>query len=165
MHPNSRRLAEHFAKTYFPNASGKRIVEVGASNINGGIRDLFPGADQYLGIDVVAYAGVDLVLSEKEFYCWPLEESVFDLAISTNCLEHCTRPWLTVKEMARVVKPGGLVCNIVPWRIHVHKEGMPAMDCYRILSDGMRVMMEDAGLEVLECQEQEDDTIGVGRKR
>lgn len=163
MHPNCNMLAQHFAQNYFSEPAGKKILEVGSTDINGGIRHFFPGSE-YLGIDVVPYAGVDLVLKPEEIYAWPLADASFDLVISTNCLEHCTRPWLTLKEMARVAKPGALICNIVPWRIHVHKEGVPAQDCWRILSDGMRVIMEDAGLEVLECREHEDDTIGIGRK-
>jgi hypothetical protein len=67
--------------------------------------------------------------------------------------------------MCRVVKPGGLICNIVPWRIHVHREGIPPKDCWRILDDGMNFLMVDNNLDVLECRIAEDDTIGVGRKR
>lgn len=162
MHPNSMNLVNHFIGKYFPDAAGKKILEVGSSDINGGIRHLFKNTEEYIGIDVAPYAGVDVVL--KDPYVFPFEPKHFDLAISTNCLEHCTRPWLTMIEMARVIKPGGLVCNVVPWNIHVHKEGVPARDCWRILADGMETIMLDAGLEIIECREHENDTIGIGRK-
>lgn len=162
MHPSCMNLVSKFVLDRFTEPDGKKILEVGSTNINGGIRQLFPGSD-YTGVDIVAYNGVDIVL--QDHYKFPFEDGIFDLAISTNTLEHCTRPWITVQEMARVVKAGGIVLNICPWRFHVHKEGVPAMDCFRILEDGMRSIMEDAGLEVLECQMQEDDTIGVGRKK
>ena len=162
MHPNCMDLVSRFVKERFSASAGKKILEVGSTNINGGIRHLFEGSE-YIGVDIVPYNGVDIVLADH--YKFPFEDNTFDLAISTNTLEHCTRPWVTVQEMARVIKPGGIVVNICPWRFHVHKEGVPAMDCFRILEDGMRSIMEDAGLEVLEASMQEDDTIGVGRKK
>ena len=162
MHPNCMSIVTAFARDRFVNSVGKKILEVGSTNINGGIRHLFPESE-YIGVDVVAYNGVDTVLEDP--YKYPFEDNTFDLVISTNTLEHCTRPWETVKEMARVTKQGGIVFNVCPWSFHVHKEGVPALDCFRILEDGMRSIMADAGLEVIDCQMQEDDTYGVGRKK
>lgn len=162
MHPNCMTLVQRFRNERFKDSLGKKVIEIGSADINGGIRGLFPGAE-FIGVDIMAYNGVDVVL--EDHYHFPFEDSIFDAAMSTNTLEHCTRPWLTVKEMARVVRPGGFVLNVVPWRFHVHKEHAITKDCWRILEDGMRVLMEDAGLEILECQMQEDDTIGIGRKK
>ena len=162
MHSNCEDLVRDFVKNYFPVSSEKKIIEVGSTNINGSIRHRFPDAE-YVGVDIVAYDGVDIVMEDP--YNFPFDNDTFDLAISTNTLEHCTRPWVTIKEMTRVVKPGGIVCNIAPWRFHVHKEGVPALDCFRILEDGMRAMMEDAGLEIIECFMHGEDTIGIGRKK
>lgn len=162
MHPTSMSLSEHFVRTYFPDATDKEILEVGSSDINGGIRHLFQNPKRYVGMDLIQRAGVDLVLEARQAYCWPLPADSFDLVISTNTLEHCTKPWLTMREMVRALRPGGLVCNVAPWRIHHHPE---PLDCFRILADGMQSLMEDAGLEILECRMQDDDTIGVGRKK
>jgi SAM-dependent methyltransferase len=105
----------------------------------------------------------------------------FDVVGCTQVIEHVRRPWIWVAELARVCKPGGLVVIVGPdtWGLHHNP-----YDCWRILPDGMHVLMEDAGLKVLVSRlEQLDplsdpnpmhqmnlqqaahwDTIAIGRK-
>lgn len=68
----------------------------------------------------------------------------FDAVISQQTLEHVRKPWLLVKEFARVTKPGGLVVMVVPATWGVHKN---PWDCWRIYPDGMRSLIQDAGCE------------------
>jgi SAM-dependent methyltransferase len=82
----------------------------------------------------------------------------FDLVGCTQVIEHVRRPWLWVAELARVCNLGGLVVIVGPatWCLHRNP-----YDCWRILPDGMRVLMEDAGLKVLvnslECLDKTTD--------
>ncbi len=39
----------------------------------------------------------------------PFADAVFDIAYSSNVLEHVPRPWAMADELVRVVKPGGIV--------------------------------------------------------
>lgn len=39
----------------------------------------------------------------------PLADDTFDIAFSSNLLEHVREPWLVADELARVVRPGGLL--------------------------------------------------------
>ena len=44
----------------------------------------------------------------------PLPDNRFDAAIATELIEHLDRPELTLREMARVVRPGGLLIISTP---------------------------------------------------
>ena len=57
-------------------------------------------------------------------------------------------PTQAVENMARVLKPGGLMFLIAPWQWRVHPH---PIDCWRILPDGMETIIRDAGLLPIEC--------------
>jgi ubiquinone/menaquinone biosynthesis C-methylase UbiE len=44
----------------------------------------------------------------------PFPDSHFDYVISSDVIEHTTDPYLAVKELIRVLKPGGKICITVP---------------------------------------------------
>jgi len=50
----------------------------------------------------------------------PLPDSCVDVVFSNQVLEHIRRPWALAKEMARVLKPGGLclVSTVFAYRYH-----------------------------------------------
>jgi 2-polyprenyl-3-methyl-5-hydroxy-6-metoxy-1,4-benzoquinol methylase len=53
----------------------------------------------------------------------PLPDGAFDVAIATEVLEHLDRPDATVREMARVVRAGGLVmCSVPDDSLQPHEE-------------------------------------------
>jgi len=83
--------------------SRAQVLEVGSLYINGGIRDLFKSA-RYTGIDVARGPGVDIVVDASEFDGGP-----FDVVASTEMFEHNIRWRETWANMARLVRPGGLV--------------------------------------------------------
>lgn len=73
---------------------------------------------------------------------------VFDIVGCTQVIEHVAKPWLWILELARVCKLGGLVVMVGPITWSYHKN---PIDCWRILPDGMRVLMAEAKLELLAC--------------
>jgi SAM-dependent methyltransferase len=82
-----------------------KILEVGSYDITGSIRQFFDGCD-YVGADLVAGPGVDLVCSGHEI---SFDDCSFDLTLSSECFEH-NPYWLeTFRNMHRMTKPGGLV--------------------------------------------------------
>lgn len=62
-------------------------------------------AGSYTGVDWEARPGVDIVASADSL---PIEDATFDCAICTQVLEHVERPSDVVREIRRVLKPGGL---------------------------------------------------------
>lgn len=53
----------------------------------------------------------------------PLPDAHYDIAVTTEVLEHLDKPEKTLKEMARVVRPGGLViCSVPDDSLHPHEE-------------------------------------------
>ncbi|MCC6434439.1 MAG: hypothetical protein IT196_05360 [Acidimicrobiales bacterium] len=125
------------------NLGAQRVLEVGAVDINGGVRDLFPDAD-YFGIDLAEGPGVDRVLSAHHLD-QHLERGCYDLVLCLEMLEHDEAPWLTVPQLATMVRPGGHVI------ISARGNGFPEHnrpDRWRFMRDGMRSLVESAGLTI-----------------
>jgi len=159
MHANCLRIAQGFADLYGDEFRGGRILEVGSYYINGSAREIFePLAIEYVGIDLQPGPGVDYVFDAEKPLPTP---GLFDAAICLNTLEHSRRPWRVVLSIAEALRPGGLVLIVAPWQWAEHRW---PIDCWRILPDGMRVLFEDAGMEVLIACTDENDCIGVGRQ-
>lgn len=106
MHPTVLSWVAERAGGAVASWAGRDVLEVGSYDVNGTVRPSFASAARYVGIDVVAGPGVDQVYDGLTI---PFEDESFDCVVSTEMLEHCTRPWRVVGEMARVVKRGGLV--------------------------------------------------------
>lgn len=88
--------------------AGKRILEVGAFNVNGSARAIVEALEpaEYIGTDIQAGAGVDVVIDAEELLDRYAPES-FDGLISTEMLEHCGDWRRVIEVMKRLVKPYG----------------------------------------------------------
>lgn len=63
------------------------VLELGSRNVNGSVRTLFGSAQRYVGIDCRTGPGVDIV-ADAATWRPPEGEPLFDLVVSTECLEH-----------------------------------------------------------------------------
>ncbi|MDR1802944.1 MAG: class I SAM-dependent methyltransferase [Treponema sp.] len=100
---------------------------------------------KYIGVDMVEGSNVDIVL--KKPYQWEeISDSFCDVLICGQVFEHIEFPWITISEIARVVKPGGLICIIAPSMAKLHR--FP-VDCQNYFSDGMIALAKYAGLDVI----------------
>lgn len=53
----------------------------------------------------------------------PLPDNTFDVAVATEVFEHLDHPEKTLQQMARVVRPGGIVmCSVPNDTLHPHEE-------------------------------------------
>lgn len=166
MHSTAYQEVESFVSR-LPLGKELRIGDVGAYNVNGCLRPLFqkPGW-KYVGMDLSAGPNVDVVLAGEKVWT-NVEDESFDVVVSVSTLEHTRYPWLVVGEIARILKKGGITCLVAPysWEHHAYP-----IDCYRFLPDGMKAMMELAGLEITSLHMRtydgatKGDTIGIGRK-
>jgi len=109
------------------------------------------------------------MIGENKFDC---DDGIFDIVYSTNVIEHVRMPWLWLKEIYRIIKPGGYVIKHCPGITHNYHES--PIDCWRIWPEGMNSLLTYAGFEdtrgIVECVSPEPDgsrhldTIAVGVK-
>jgi SAM-dependent methyltransferase len=153
MNKNSLQMMKDFKEKYVTGTNLK-VLDIGSRVAKrqswlGTYRKFFL-EHEYLGVDMEEGENVDLVVNEA--YVLPFEDDHFDVVISGQTMEHMEQPWTWIKEVARVLKPGGLACIIAPALVHLHRY---PIDCYRYYPDGMRGLAKWAGLEVLETESRE----------
>ena len=166
MHPNCMNEAAEFAERFAPKHPALKIADIGSMDVNGTMRPAFAG-HEYVGFDIAPGKGVDVVLANPEVI--EAESGSFDVVISANAIEHMRRPWLVVKEMARILKPGGAMFIMAPCRHAYHPY---PIDCWRIYAEGMRGLLENAGMKVIEVRDDSHeearrpcgDTVGIAVK-
>ena len=79
-------------------------------------------------------------------YSFPIESGTYDVVLSGQVIEHVRKPWVWMREVARVCKTGGLVITINPVSWPYHEA---PIDCWRVFPGGVRALYEDAVLDVL----------------
>jgi hypothetical protein len=90
-------------KTSFDN---KKIIEIGSLIINGSLRDIFQEPQEYIGVDLGAGLGVDVISRGHEIN-YP--HNYFDASLSAECFEHDQFWDLTFQKMIDVTKSGGII--------------------------------------------------------
>ena len=147
MHTSAIVRMKWFVNNYIPKNKPAKVLDVGSYNVNGCYKQLFSTTQvEYIGLDVASGPNVDLV--PKEVYNWTeLVDESFDFVISGNAFEHIEYPWLTIKEIYRVLKDGGFACILAPFS---HEEHRYPVDCYRYYSDGFRALAKWADFKVVE---------------
>jgi SAM-dependent methyltransferase len=87
--------------TFFSN---KKVLDCGSLDINGSNRYLFENCE-YIGIDIGEGKNVDIVSLIHEFNG---DDESYDTIISTECFEHDMYYKESIKNIIRLLKPGGL---------------------------------------------------------
>ncbi len=106
------------------------IVEIGAQDVNGSLREVAPQGARYIGVDFVVGKGVDVVLTDP--YSLPFDSESVDVVVTSSCLEHSEMFWLSFNECLRVLKPSGLLFINVPSNGAFHRY---PVDCWRFYPD------------------------------
>ncbi len=91
---------------------GDDLLEVGSQNVNGSLRDSVSFLNLWVGVDIEAGEGVDIVLEDPNKF--PFEDETFDLIVSTSAFEHNQFFWKTLAEMGRVLKTNGYMYICAP---------------------------------------------------
>jgi ubiquinone/menaquinone biosynthesis C-methylase UbiE len=137
-----------FVENYASKMPGKplRVLDIGSSDVNGSYKPLFAGDSyDYKGLDIEAGPNVDIV-AENPYHWGALETGSFDIVISGQAFEHIEFFWLTMMEMARVLKKDGLLCIVAPKGFEEHRY---PVDCYRFFTDGMVALARYVCLDIL----------------
>ncbi len=134
---NMQKCYERYVKTHaWPGRSAIDVIDVGGANVNGSYADIFSGGEfVYRAADINADANVDIVLEDP--YKLPFDDGSIDMVISGQAFEHVEFFWLLFEEMARALKPDGLIILIAPSSGPIHKY---PVDCYRFYPDAYRAL-------------------------
>jgi SAM-dependent methyltransferase len=156
MHESSFEKMRHFRDSYLADRISEplTIYDLGSLDVNGSYFPLFDEAAwNYKGIDMAPGPNVDIVL--KNPYIWEeIKSKKADVVISGQAFEHIQYFWVTMLEIARVLKPGGLCCVIAPSSGYEHRY---PVDCYRFYKDGFTALAHYARLQILENSVQKKD--------
>ena len=76
-----------------------------------------------------------------------LPSGAFDLVACTEVLEHVLDPFAAVREIRRLLKPGGHAFITTPFNFRIHG---PLPDCWRFTEHGLRALLKDFTIVSLE---------------
>ena len=149
MHKSSYKKMQYFKNTYLNPNDELKILDIGSfdkdGNYNYGII-LNEKKWTYHGLDMKPGNNINIVVENP--YNWQeIENESYDLVISGQAFEHIEFFWLTLEEVKRVLKPGGLFFLIVPSTGPVHRN---PSDCYRFNENAMKAMAKYINLRVIE---------------
>ena len=113
MHPTSLNKMKAFVEGYLGEFEDVEliIIDVGAKAFGNATtyRPFFQKPKwKYLGLDLEPGENVDIVISNP--YNWKeVPDNYADVVISGQAFEHIEFPWLTIKEIYRILKPSGIL--------------------------------------------------------
>lgn len=105
MHPAAYHFVRSVVEDVDP-ACLQNVLEIGARNINGTVRGLFPCGGRYLATDIEGGAGVDLVVDARDASLLPAAS--FDTVVCCEVLEHTPIEPILSSAFAWL-KPGGIL--------------------------------------------------------
>ena len=167
MHSTAYDEAAVFSKL-LDSSKPLRIADVGSYDVNGCLKPIFNKKPwTYTGIDIAPGPNVDVIVPVDGR--WEnISPRSFDVAVCVSTLEHARRPWNLMREISRILCAGGLLFAAAPY---MWPEHLNPIDCWRILPEGMRTILEDAGFVPTEIKTKVfpphpncADTIAIARK-
>jgi SAM-dependent methyltransferase len=161
---NKACLAYGQARLAEADIRGKRVVDVGARNVNGSLRPFVEtfGPASYVGVDIEPGPGVDEVVSAEDLVeRFGPEE--FDVVICTEVLEH-VRDWRSViSNLKRLVAPGGVLL-VTTRSIGFPYHAFPH-DFWRFQPDDMRAIFSDFDVQNVESDPGRPGVFMTARRR
>lgn len=109
-----------------------------------------PLVSHYIAIDLMP-SGMDRVLNPDvlcDMEALPFGTAAFDTVLFTEVLEHVTNPALAIRNIHRVLTPGGSLICTVPFAFPIHD----AHDYRRYTHQGLAQLFQHAGFEVITVQ-------------
>lgn len=156
MHQSSFDKIMLFRQKYLAGRESENLLiyDLGSQDVNGSYRSLFSESFwHYRGLDMISGKNVDVVLRTP--YAWrEIDSESADVIVSGQAFEHIQFFWVTMLEISRVLKPGGICCILAPSSGPQHQ--FP-VDCWRFYPDGLKSLARFSRLEVLEATTQWED--------
>jgi SAM-dependent methyltransferase len=108
---------------------------------------LLPKVSHYVGIDVPTtmhgLSNIDIIASGLAL---PFKDQSSDCILCTEVLEHTPDPMLSLHEMQRVVRKGGVLLLTVPLSEQIHEE---PYDYYRFTEYALQWLLSKSGWKIL----------------
>lgn len=92
--------------------------------------------------------GIDSDIATDAHHLTEFGDERFDSVIAVSVWEHLERPWLAAEAVARVMRPGATLYIATHQTFPIH--GYPD-DFFRFSDRALRLIFEDAGLEVIDA--------------
>ncbi len=129
--------------------AGRRVLEVGARNVNGSARPLAErhAPAEYVGVDIFEGPGVDAIC-DVDRLVEHFGEARFDLVLCTEVMEHVRHWRAALSNLKRVLAPGGTLL-VTTRSVGFHYHGYP-FDFWRYQPEDVEAIMADMALEVLD---------------
>jgi len=113
------------------------------------MKSFFLSATSYIGLEL------DTIANRKNkkadyFYdgtTFPFQDNEFDSVITNEVFEHVFNPDNFLREIYRVLKPGGILLITVPFVWDEHEQ---PFDYARYSSFGLKHLLEKSGFEIIE---------------
>ena len=137
-----KRLHKILSRHIIENAHGT-CLDAGSGHSP--YRDLLEEhSDKVISIDIEDRSGkIDMIADIQHMPQIPTAS--VDVILCSQVLEHVPRPWNAICEIARVLRPGGVLILSVPYLSAIHEA---PHDYFRYTCFGLRSLCEDAGFEV-----------------
>jgi len=123
--------------------AGAWVLDAGAGDCR--YANLFSHTN-YLSVDFAqvnkAYGNLDII---ADLSAVPLASEQFDAIICTQVLEHLPRPWVTLSEFYRLLRPDGTLWLTAPFYYEEHEA---PFDFYRYTQYGLTRLCADAGFTI-----------------
>lgn len=147
MHQSSMDKMRNFRLDYLGGREHEKltIYDLGSQDVNGTYKEIFNELEwRYIGLDMEAGPNVDIVLRDP--YRWKeVASNSGDLLVSGQAFEHIKYFWITMFEIKRILKPGGMCCIVAPSGGHEHRY---PVDCWRFYPDGLQALADFSGFSV-----------------
>lgn len=134
------RENEAFARTVAP---GGRVLDAGAGDQK--YRHLFA----HCAYETADFEQVDKRYARSTYVCdlaqIPVPDGTFDAVVFNQVMEHLPEPLAALKELRRVLKPGGRMICTAPLFYEEHEQ---PYDFFRYTQFAWRRLMDTAGLRI-----------------
>lgn len=136
------KLTDKFIKKYLSGV----VLEIGAGGNH--LREKYKNlSNEWISTDYdLRSKTIDL---RADCQCLPIKENCIDTIISIDVLEHIPDHEKAIKEMQRVLKPGGIVILSTPFFFWLHEE---PFDYHRFSKYGLKNDFESKGFKVIEIE-------------
>ncbi len=150
---------------FLPSYYARRDMRREAFRLRGKVLDLGCGNQPYRPFFLfeALYIGLDYPWTRTELYsrvkpdiygdarCLPFADQSFDAVLCFQVLEHVNRPEAVIREIGRILKPGGQAFISVPFCYSLHME---PYDFYRFSPYAIKDLLEGQGLVVRQLRGQ-----------
>lgn len=124
--------------------AGSRVLDAGAGGCV--YKKLFSHCNyesaDFMQMDSLKYGEITYVCNLENI---PVEDNKYDFILCTQVLEHLAEPELVLRELIRILKPGGRIFCTVPFYYHEH--GAP-YDFWRFTQFGLSHLFSKAGFQI-----------------